>query len=599
MMQQVAPKRQDVAALPIDIGGSPAQSSPSTADSAFSEAMQQANHGTPRNTSNAPAHKQINPDNQATNKARSEAASAASPAATEQASHSADNDAAVAAPASEDLPANPVAAQQQEDDAIDWLAYVDRIRGLKDDEAQANSTHVEAGEGKPVHNTDLVGLLSGELDRLNEQLLEEAATTPGAGDQQHITPIPVLVGTLSKEIVKQLSALAEEGSDDGDDSGPDIEALAAALLEGLAQQNNADGSETDSQHQSQDFMAELARLQQNNEATGNADAELLAALLKTEINALAQGNGAADNSGQAGAALTADSELLEQLAGLSQAGQQQLSQAISERVIDLLPSTTSEAQKGQIAESIAGGLQEMQDQLAQGHQPGFSIKDMISQAVSEAEVAITSVMQHSLDQQLSQLASVLTATQASTQAAAAQLTPTMAVTSADAMHIEQAQLRNETVVSTRQAETQEQAVNIAQPDGQKQLTEKVRWMVNSRNMMAEIRLDPPEMGSMQVRVNVQGDAASVSFVVQSAQTRDALNDAEPRLREMLAEQGIELGQSSVEQQAGNNAGEDNQEGSRSANGRGGNGATGTDDETQTIAEQPLTRRALGGIDDYA
>ena len=74
-------------------------------------------------------------------------------------------------------------------------------------------------------------------------------------------------------------------------------------------------------------------------------------------------------------------------------------------------------------------------------------------------------------------------------------------------------------------------------------------MVNSRNISAEIRLDPPDLGGMNIKVNLSGDSASVSFVVQSQQAREALDQATPRLREMLEEQGIELGQSSVEQES--------------------------------------------------
>ena len=53
---------------------------------------------------------------------------------------------------------------------------------------------------------------------------------------------------------------------------------------------------------------------------------------------------------------------------------------------------------------------------------------------------------------------------------------------------------------------------------------------------------------MQIRVNVSGESASVSFVVQSQHARDVLEQATPRLKEMLEEQGIQLGQSSVEQE---------------------------------------------------
>ncbi|WP_408611391.1 flagellar hook-length control protein FliK [Bowmanella yangjiangensis] len=73
-------------------------------------------------------------------------------------------------------------------------------------------------------------------------------------------------------------------------------------------------------------------------------------------------------------------------------------------------------------------------------------------------------------------------------------------------------------------------------------------LVNLGNMSADIRLDPPDLGSMQVRVQMHGEQATVNFVVQSQQARDMLDQAVPRLREMLAEKGIELGQSFVQQE---------------------------------------------------
>ncbi|MDP5039378.1 MAG: flagellar hook-length control protein FliK, partial [Paraglaciecola sp.] len=102
----------------------------------------------------------------------------------------------------------------------------------------------------------------------------------------------------------------------------------------------------------------------------------------------------------------------------------------------------------------------------------------------------------------------------------------------------------------------DKAINLAKPEAHQQLAEKVRWMVNTNNLIAEIRLDPAELGSMQVKVSLSSDSASVNFVVQSQQTRDALESATPRLREMLADKGIELGQSSVRQES--QAKQDNQ-----------------------------------------
>ncbi|MBD1582233.1 flagellar hook-length control protein FliK [Pseudoalteromonas sp. S16_S37] len=91
-----------------------------------------------------------------------------------------------------------------------------------------------------------------------------------------------------------------------------------------------------------------------------------------------------------------------------------------------------------------------------------------------------------------------------------------------------------------------QAVNIARNDAAKMLQEKVSMMLNLNNQEAEIRLDPRELGMMQIRIRTDAEQAQVNFVVQNQQAKDLLEQSMPKLREMLAEQGIELGQSNIE-----------------------------------------------------
>ncbi|WP_110456366.1 flagellar hook-length control protein FliK [Shewanella algidipiscicola] len=75
-------------------------------------------------------------------------------------------------------------------------------------------------------------------------------------------------------------------------------------------------------------------------------------------------------------------------------------------------------------------------------------------------------------------------------------------------------------------------------------------MVSQGVQHAEIRLDPPELGQMMVRIQVQGDQTQVQFQVMQHQTKDLVEQAIPRLREMLAEQGMQLTDSNVSQGGG-------------------------------------------------
>ncbi|QIL84835.1 flagellar hook-length control protein FliK [Vibrio sp. HDW18] len=82
-----------------------------------------------------------------------------------------------------------------------------------------------------------------------------------------------------------------------------------------------------------------------------------------------------------------------------------------------------------------------------------------------------------------------------------------------------------------------------------QMAERVQMMLSKNLKNIDIRLDPPEMGRLQIRLNMQGDGANVHFTVANSQARDLLEQTLPRLREMLAQQGVQLGESSVKQQS--------------------------------------------------
>jgi flagellar hook-length control protein FliK len=72
------------------------------------------------------------------------------------------------------------------------------------------------------------------------------------------------------------------------------------------------------------------------------------------------------------------------------------------------------------------------------------------------------------------------------------------------------------------------------------LGDRVLWMVGRDVQHAEVRLNPPHLGPLEVRVSVHNDQASVSFNAQHPLTRDVLEAAIPRLREMLQEADLDL-----------------------------------------------------------
>jgi len=93
------------------------------------------------------------------------------------------------------------------------------------------------------------------------------------------------------------------------------------------------------------------------------------------------------------------------------------------------------------------------------------------------------------------------------------------------------------------------------------VAERVAFLASQRVTAAEIHLDPPELGPLQVRVSLNQEQASVSFVAQHAGVREALDQNAFRLREMFDAEGLNLldvdvsGQSFAEQDSGASGGE--------------------------------------------
>ncbi|WP_338363086.1 flagellar hook-length control protein FliK [uncultured Pseudoalteromonas sp.] len=144
-----------------------------------------------------------------------------------------------------------------------------------------------------------------------------------------------------------------------------------------------------------------------------------------------------------------------------------------------------------------------------------------------------------------------------------------------------------------------QAINIVKSDAAKMLQERVSSMLSISNKEAEIRLDPPEMGSMQIRIRSDAEQAQINFVVQNQQAKEALEQSMPRLREMLAEQGIDLGESAISYgQSGN---EQSDEGEGQSQGQMANKNTAQDqnDEQDGANPQSSRQQTSSSIDYYA
>ena len=87
-----------------------------------------------------------------------------------------------------------------------------------------------------------------------------------------------------------------------------------------------------------------------------------------------------------------------------------------------------------------------------------------------------------------------------------------------------------------------------QPGWDVEVGNRIRWMVGQNNSGVQLRLNPPELGSIEVKVASEGERTSVTFFAANPAARDALELALPRLREMFADSGMQLANADVSDQ---------------------------------------------------
>jgi flagellar hook-length control protein FliK len=134
---------------------------------------------------------------------------------------------------------------------------------------------------------------------------------------------------------------------------------------------------------------------------------------------------------------------------------------------------------------------------------------------------------------------------------------------------------------------------VGHPAWRDAVGQQVTWMVEQQVGRAELRLHPAHLGPIEVKVSVQNDQVNVSFHASHAATREALESSLPRLRELLGDSGLSLGQASVSQQYSGERGTEH----ASSSDRGGPPRV---DESFAPIETPAAPRVhVGLLDAYA
>lgn len=85
---------------------------------------------------------------------------------------------------------------------------------------------------------------------------------------------------------------------------------------------------------------------------------------------------------------------------------------------------------------------------------------------------------------------------------------------------------------------------IGQPKWNGDFAQKIVWLATQQHQVAELRLNPAHLGPVEIMLSLtheNGTQASAQFVSPHLAVREAIESALPRLRELMAESGIQLG----------------------------------------------------------
>jgi flagellar hook-length control protein FliK len=336
------------------------------------------------------------------------------------------------------------------------------------------------------------------------------------------------------------------------------------------------------------------------ESKPSADASAQAASGKTTSEASKTESSGTDKPGEAG---TSDEP--EQLSDAAYASAELLA-LVANMAHIAAPAADAEANDAELAMQIdpdaASGKGKKtvldMDTLADGRQPGKNGQDADGKLAVPSGFANTVTQlprDASASERVPQAATLQTASPVASSAPAALAdAPSITPTAAPNAALMAVQLNKAQAATTHASDILTPPVGTQAWD--QAVGQKVVWMVAGAQQSASLTLNPPDLGPMQIVLNVTNSQANATFVAAQPEVRQALEAALPKLREMLGDAGIQLGQASVSAgtpQHGNGSEQHGRTSSRQT--------TQNDAIDPTIPAQRSTviRQGLGMVDTFA
>lgn len=86
---------------------------------------------------------------------------------------------------------------------------------------------------------------------------------------------------------------------------------------------------------------------------------------------------------------------------------------------------------------------------------------------------------------------------------------------------------------------------LGSPTWSQDFGSRIVWLAKNDQQVAQISINPPQLGPVQISISLSGDVATTSFASPHAEVRQAIQDSLPQLREMFSTAGISLGEANV------------------------------------------------------
>ncbi|WHP29789.1 flagellar hook length control protein FliK [Trabulsiella odontotermitis] len=143
---------------------------------------------------------------------------------------------------------------------------------------------------------------------------------------------------------------------------------------------------------------------------------------------------------------------------------------------------------------------------------------------------------------------------------------------------------------------------LGSPDWQQSVSQHITMFTRQGQQTAELRLHPEELGQVHITLKMDDNQAQLQMVSPHSHVRAALEAALPVLRTQLADNGIQLGQSSISSES--SSGQQQQQSfaqQQHASGSSGNGGLQAENDEAVLAPASLQSlsRGNGAVDIFA